>query len=494
MIDGIEVLVMREQIRQVARESRLQMGFSKRITDWFFDNRNVKLRYAIAAFLLALVSLFSLYIVWPGFFQADHQITIAEIAQGAPSEWHSLVWGYLAFPLIYLSPSYGCYGFLQIFIFVVAVIFSIYRLEKNELIKRKGFVALLLLFMFSPTYLCYNMLFSSDVIFAILLVPFMVMMIELMETGGKALSEKWFCIVFVMLQFLLFEMRKNAVLIFVFTFILMFFALKRNRKLVFKLCGTVVVLIVGTSFLFGTILHAKKSPSQEMLSVPAQQIGRTVAEGRAISDDAKKVFSAYRSMNEWGNSYTSYTADPEKAGLKLNGAFVKAWLKTGIENPGPYIRAYLDLMSPYWKFTANDQALGIGIDFAMHRDFTVHPCGNKCDARYVSQFASQTSEGQNVIARLYNVMVDSNVPLVADSAKLVFFNRALPLWCFVIGCSIALYKKRFKKFLFVSVPLWCTLISLLCFSPVASFRYALQTYYILPIAVLFLTNRVLRNR
>lgn len=279
---------------------------------------------------------------------------------------------------------------------------------------------------------------------------------------------------------LLFEMRKNAVLIFIFMFVFMFLALKRNRKRILKLFGTVIVLILATSFLFGTILHAKKSPTQEMLSVPAQQIGRTIAEGRIVPSNAEKVFSTYRSMSEWGKSYSSYTADPEKAGLKLNKEFVEAWLETGIRNPGPYVRAYLDLMSPYWKFTADEQSLGIGIDFAMHKDFTERPCGDKCDMRYVGQFASQTSERQNAVARLYNVMTESNIPFVADSARLLFFNRALPLWCFVIGCIVALYKKLLKKFMFVSLPLWYTLISLLCFSPVASFRYALQMYYVLP--------------
>jgi hypothetical protein len=293
---------------------------------------------------------------------------------------------------------------------------------------------------------------------------------------------------------LLFEMRKNAVLIFIFMFVFMFLALKRNRKRILKLFGTVIVLILATSFLFGTILHAKKSPTQEMLSVPAQQIGRTIAEGRIVPSNAEKVFSTYRSMSEWGKSYSSYTADPEKAGLKLNKEFVEAWLETGIRNPGPYVRAYLDLMSPYWKFTADEQSLGIGIDFAMHKDFTERPCGDKCDMRYVGQFASQTSERQNAVARLYNVMTESNIPFVADSARLLFFNRALPLWCFVIGCIVALYKKLLKKFMFVSLPLWYTLISLLCFSPVASFRYALQMYYVLPIVVLYLANRVLQNR
>lgn len=132
----------------MAEKTHLQMGFPKSIAVRFFDKRNIKLRYAVAASLLAIVSLSSLCVVWPGFLQADHQITIAEIAQGTPSEWHSLVWGYLAFPLIYLSPSYGCYGFLQITVFVVSIVFSMYRLEKNNIIKQKGFL-------FYCFYLCF---------------------------------------------------------------------------------------------------------------------------------------------------------------------------------------------------------------------------------------------------------------------------------------------------------------------------------------------------
>lgn len=55
-------------------------------------------------------------------------------------------------------------------------------------------------------------------------------------------------------------------------------------------------------------------------------------------------------------------------------------------------------------------------------------------------------------------------------------------------------KKVTRYYLLVSLPLWCILLSLLAFSPVACFRYALQMYYLMPLLVSYLVFISKRNK
>lgn len=98
----------------------------------------MRIVYPAAIFgLLAIPSLVMLWWAWPGFFQADHQMTIALLISGIPSKMHSILWAILALPFLYYTPSYGCYGFIQIACFAIAVSFTICRMVKIKVLTKK---------------------------------------------------------------------------------------------------------------------------------------------------------------------------------------------------------------------------------------------------------------------------------------------------------------------------------------------------------------------
>ena len=72
--------------------------------------------------LLIVPNVICWLLLFPGYFQADHQESIARFLSGAPSLWHSMVWSLLALPLVYATPSYALYGLFQIALFVDAVL------------------------------------------------------------------------------------------------------------------------------------------------------------------------------------------------------------------------------------------------------------------------------------------------------------------------------------------------------------------------------------
>lgn len=135
-----------------------------------FIRKNIT-QFILKLILLIVPNLLVLAIVYPGFIQADHQNTIAYITNGRFDEWHSLLWGFFAYPFLYLSGSIAVYGIVQIAIFAISIQYSLHTLQKIDILSNRSTWILTCIFALSPTFLMYNELYSSDVIFSILLTP-----------------------------------------------------------------------------------------------------------------------------------------------------------------------------------------------------------------------------------------------------------------------------------------------------------------------------------
>lgn len=431
---------------------------------------------------------------FPGFIQIDHQYLIAEIATNHPSQWHSLLWGYFAFPFIYQSPSYGLYGILQSLIFTLCITYAIVELYRMRLISRQATFFCAATFGLSPTFLLYNQLYASDVIFSYILAPLTVQVIKLVHSEGQALQNRKYRCSLIFLLFIAFQLRKNAVLIPLVLLTAMFFYYRLYRKKVVQCFTVFLTAALLSTFFWTNIIKATPSPSQEMLSVPAQQIAYVFKHDGVIPQGIERNLSQIRSPKEWKEVYIPYTADPEKKNLQLTPEFIENWITTGLHNPLAYVRAYTLLMNPFWQFTSNTESLGIDIDFSYNTLFTTSPCNNQCRTDYVEQIKNAFTPFKQQISQIQNKIFDSHIPVITDALILVFFNRALPLWIFLGGIIVSIRKKITKDYLLISIPLVCVLISLLCFAPVASFRYAFQTFCMLPIIITYLLARKTPNK
>lgn len=450
----------------------------------------------IITILLAIPSFVVWFIVFPGFLQADHQNTIAGIATGSLSEWHSLLWGFISFPFLYLSPSFGLYGIFQILVYVFAVSYSIVKISSICNLTKKSTYVLTSIFAFCPTYLLYNQLYSSDVIFSVLLVPLVVQLIEIVKTQGESLRRISFSVGFGILLYLEYELRKNALLIVVFVLLALFVKLKLQRKIIAVITISCIAAIVVTSFIFSCLLKAEPSPSQELLSVPVQQIARVYADGGEIPEEANEYLTKIHEEEYWKTQYLPYNADPvkfnfdeSKNDVELTPEFVKAWFTIGLKNPVSYIKAYIDLMNPYWQMTANPATEYIDTDFMNHDIYTRSSCGDKCKPDYINQFDGNYSQARQFASNFLSLFDKMHCPIITDALYLIFFNRALPLWIYLFGLLMAIRRQMGMKYFLATLPILCILISLLFFSPVASFRYALQMYYIIPILGVWLVSK-----
>lgn len=468
-------------------------------------------KYWISFIIIFIPNLLAWLVFYPGYFQADHQNTIANIAIGTPDEWHSLFWGYLSYPFFVFFKSYSIYGILQILVFSFFIIFGLNRLLIVNFINKKTFYSLVVFMALFPTFILYNLLYSSDIIFAYVLFVLTCLFINLWISLDKIKNVKidnirdafkWenklivWIFIFLLLACLL---RKNGLIVAcVFSLV---FIIKGVKKyfILYSISLSTIVLSLLVSFSFQFILHADKSPNQEMMSVPATQISYVYHLGRDIPEDINSSFQRFKSPNDWANTYCPFSADNAKLGVNGDLDFLINWIKLGLIYPLDYLKAYYALECGFWELGMNhfysDPYFNVGtsIDFSQHDEFTLvtfNKCNNDIEDdailnNYIKQFGVTCSNIWHLPSKVYNFINNyGNVSLVII-CNFVLFNRALPFWTLLILLIISLFCKKGWTFIFVSLPVWSVLISLLLFSPVALIRYSMELYYSLPLLFIY---------
>lgn len=462
--------------------------------DSSIHNRKLIFKQKAILFLISFcINMVTYVILFPGYFQADHQITIAQIAAGNPSQWHSLVWGYLAFPLIYLSPSYALYGLVQILLYCFSSTYVTIKLYELSIISQP--MHLCLLYSLFPTFLLYNLLYCSDICFAYMIMILTVILIELSEYGVSLLYKKSYIAKLVGFLTISILLRKNAILIPLLLLPIMLFLFPKKRTCIMSIILTSLLVSCAIDQAFPLLLDADRSPSQEMLSIPAVQIARTYAEGN-VPEEARNVFEEVRTAEEWTNVSYSYTADYAKDGLSLSPSFLVAWIKTGLENPVLYMKAYCELEYPFWEFGADTQGddyglfwCGTSVDFGDFDWFTLNNAKG-LNKHYLNQFGTNKSNVWKLPGIMYQFVCSHHIPIITNLCTDILFNRALPLWTLLVCFIISFRFNSFKDYLIVAAPALSILLGFLLFAPMALFRYSVQIYYCLPSIMLWTIHRI----
>ena len=156
----------------------------------------------------------------------------------------------------------------------------------------------------------------------------------------------------IILAFLFSVWRNNGMYAFLFGFLLFSLINRKRWKRYLVTLVAVLLLIAGYKYLIFNILEAEKSRTAEALSVPLQQIARTMklyGEEELSSDEVQILREVFPEIEGLGSLYKSHISDPVKAiGVFESEVFdgdparyANAWMKLGLRHPRTYIDAFL---------------------------------------------------------------------------------------------------------------------------------------------------------
>ena len=249
--------------------------------------------------------------------------------------------------------------------------------------------------------------------------------------------------------------KKNGVYIVLPTLLLIFIMdVKRNWKRYLPVFGSIILIYYILTFVVFNIIKIPKSPAREMLSIPLQQMARTVNGHREeidpqLLDELDKFFKKEKFEEE----YTARVSDNVKILLNEDyykenkGTFWKLWFKLLAKYPKQYIVAFLCnsfgyyfIETRYWVALENLDSNNFGIE-------------------------------RNEIIEEYpfdNLYMENEIN--GYSRDLIIYDIGLFFWIDIFALSYFILEKRYREvLLFVPLALiWLTMIV----SPVyAEFRY-----------------------
>lgn len=251
----------------------------------------------------------------------------------------------------------GIYTAVQMLIMALSFALCVHLLGKMGVNKTIRCAALAFYSLFTVNAF-YSVTVWKDVLHGTISLLLMMLLVLESENRGDKRTKLVRALATVTAAFLFCTFRNNGWYAFVLGFPVFIACNRKNWKRLGTVFLTVVILVCSYNHVIFDVLGIKKSSTGEALSVPLQQIARTVKMNpdELESDDFTVLREVFPDLEGLGELYKSYISDPVKApGTFLAGVFdenpgryLKAWANIGIKHPVTYVEAFLLQCYGYW--------------------------------------------------------------------------------------------------------------------------------------------------
>ena len=299
----------------------------------------------------------------PGCISPDSFMELGIILGQLPlSNHHPIIHQWTIAPFVLLGQAAGSleFGIAMYTLFQMVAMSAIFAYTLWEL-GRRGTALWLRIVLFAWYALhtvnaFYSITMWKDVLFGGLSLLTVIQLMQLCEyhKEEKPTVRSWLLLGGTLFLFCLY--RNNGY--YAFLFAIPFFILFNRRwwKPLAAVSLAVFVAVNAYHTLIFDVMNAKKSESGESLSVPLQQIARTVRyEHRSITDEEMAILEEiFPSVEEVRWAYVPYISDPVKNLFKSDVfnsnplRYAEVWLKLGISHPLVYLDAFLNQCYGYW--------------------------------------------------------------------------------------------------------------------------------------------------
>lgn len=350
--------------------SKIKLKEDSKVRKYFTDNKRSLI---IVALILFIAYLPHFLYNFPGMYTVDSvsEMEYALNNVNVFSNHHPVFHIFIIYGCINLGKLLGgayigiaIYSILQMLF--VAFTFSYvikYMAKKNVNILYR--ILTLIFFIIYPAFGPYSITMWKDVLFGVILVPFTIQVIE-MITNKEYFKKKRNIVSFIIISIFTILFRNNGLYVVLITLAMLLIFLKGNRK---KIALMLLIVIAFNILWKGPIfklLNVTDGPVREMMSVPVQQIARTVKYRRSeLTEEEKNKIQKYIDMDleKMAESYYPLISDNIKDHFnneefnnnKLD--FISLWVSLFFKYPVEYIEAFLDNSFGYWYPQANNGIL-----------------------------------------------------------------------------------------------------------------------------------------
>lgn len=330
----------------------------------------------------------------------------------------------------------------------------------------------LVFFACNPLIARYAVTIWKDVPFAGVVLLLCLVVVEIARTRGAVLKKKTWLVAFVLLLAGVVLLRSNGFLVAVIVVGALILFCRRGEifRVVCSGVGAVVGIFIAQSLVF-TLLGVAPAHFSESVSLPLQQIARSVVEGGEIGEEQSEVIEGVLPLERIEELYLPITPNTLKFAPDFDDAFLEshkveflyAWVSSFPANVGSYMRAWYDETNTYWSVTASS--------------WLVVEAGYDLYDRGVNRTESLLPS----LAQSENSPFSGERPTEGVRALVPFlFNVGCIVW-FMLFCVMAQACFRRKASMFFYLPnvvLWATF---LVAAPIATeFRYMFSLFLALP--------------
>ncbi|WP_422479461.1 DUF6020 family protein [Pleomorphochaeta sp. DL1XJH-081] len=347
--------------------------------------------------------------------------------------------------------------------------FTIYWL-KNKGINKAILVTTLFYFSVLPIHAYNATVLSKDFLSAGFLLLTVLWLYDYVASGRVRMKKFWKISGFFIL--IITGLLRNNVYYAIILTVLILSVLVIMKKFTFpKIDAVFFIAVLCVLLSKGMLLESldiPKSPQTESLSIPVQQIARTIDINNDIPEELHADITKYFSLEEVKLLYDPYISDPVKFRIADRGgdfhSVLKIWSKLGVKNPLIYLDSFIFSNFGYWYPQINFSSVLFPSDELIYNDHDIAiPFGGY--GAYVSAFIVQFFQfipGINLLTGIGFMFI-----------------------LLIIAFDMLLLKYGIRSVLIVYIPLLLSFFTLIIAAPMTgSHRYAHFLFVTMPVFIL----------
>jgi|GEM_PF-2365745 len=371
-------------------------------------------------------------------------------------------------------------SFLQMSCMACIVSFIVQKMKKLGLPSAVCLSALLF-YAFHPLFGAYSVTLWKDIWMAAFLVLYAILLIEACMDIEAFVKKKinWFLLFGVVLA--IFFSKGTGIALLVLSYPSVFFVLRKKRlpMLMVFVAGLAVYLVVRSTVI--PALGIRKGYIREPLSVPMQQIARTVTyHDGDLTAEQKKIIGEILPYEQLAELYNPILSDSVKG--TFNGEaftespwrYTKVWLTLGVKHPKTYAESLLCNSHGYWYPEAEKNGISNQSYYFMLQMYKNN--GWQVYDKDIEAYTDNRPLKEGTAYMLNNI---KRVPVLT-----VLLSIAACFWVSLVCFVAAMRKKRYYT-LPVHTVMFAVFLTCIC-SPVHSeTRYAYAVFLGLPVTLCF---------